>query len=72
MSLTAPSLDERLATTPLQERIAEAVASRTTPLSQLLRLVFALEAEPVSGANENLKSHLRQSLRARIGAPLGA
>lgn len=51
---------------PLHERIAEAVQSRATPISQLLRLMSALDAE--AGANENL----RLQLRARIGAPLGA
>ena len=51
---------------PLHERIAEAVQSRATPISQLLRLMSALDAE--GGANENL----RLQLRARIGAPLGA
>ena len=51
---------------PLHERIAEAVQSRATPISQLLRLMSALDAE--GNANENL----RLQLRARIGAPLGA
>lgn len=49
----------------LPEQIAEAVGSRSTPLSQLLRLMAALEAE---GGNETL----RLQLRARIGAPLNA
>lgn len=49
----------------LPEQIAEAVASRTTPLSYLLRLMAALQAE---GGNEAL----RLRLRARIGAPLDA
>ncbi|MCJ2008189.1 hypothetical protein MKK70_13330 [Methylobacterium sp. E-041] len=51
---------------PLHERIAEAVQSRATPISQLLRLMSALDAE--GNANENL----RLQLRARIGAPLSA
>lgn len=51
---------------PLPERIAEAVQSRATPISQLLRLMSALDAD--GSANENL----RLQLRARIGAPLGA
>ena len=49
----------------LPEQIAEAVGSRSTPLSQLLRLMAALEVE---GGNEAL----RLQLRARIGAPLNA
>lgn len=49
----------------LPEQIAEAVRSRATPLSQLLRLMSALDAE---GGDEDL----RLQLRARIGAPLGA
>ncbi|WP_375464604.1 hypothetical protein [uncultured Methylobacterium sp.] len=50
----------------LHARIAEAVRNRATPISQLLRLMSALDAE--GGANENL----RLQLRARIGAPLDA
>ena len=50
---------------PLPEQIAEAIESRSTPLSQLLRLMAALNAE---GGNETL----RHRLRARIGAPLDA
>lgn len=50
---------------PLPERIAEAIACRSTPLSHLLRLMSALNAE---GGNEAL----RHELRARIGAPLDA
>jgi hypothetical protein len=49
----------------LPEQIAEAIGSRSTPLSQLLRLMSALDAE---GGNESL----RLQLRARIGAPLDA
>jgi c-di-GMP-related signal transduction protein len=49
----------------LPEQIAEAVENRATPLSQLLRLMSALESE---GGNEAL----RLQLRARIGAPLDA
>ncbi|GJE59053.1 hypothetical protein [Methylobacterium trifolii] len=51
---------------PLQQQIVEAVQSRTTPISQLLRLMSALDSQ--ESANENL----RLQLRARIGAPLGA
>lgn len=56
-------------TIPLEQRIVEAVANRATPISQLLRLVTALESDADS-ANENRKADLRQRLRARIGAPL--
>ena len=51
---------------PLHERITEAVQSRATPISHLLRLMAALDAE--GSANETL----RLQLRARIGAPLDA
>ncbi|MCJ2070695.1 hypothetical protein MKK75_18175 [Methylobacterium sp. J-030] len=51
--------------TTLPEQIAEAIACRSTPLSHLLRLMTALQAE---GGNESL----RLKLRARIGAPLDA
>ena len=47
----------------LPEQIADAIESRSTPLSQLLRLMAALQAE---GGDERL----RYRLRARIGAPL--
>ncbi|HEV7440387.1 MAG TPA: hypothetical protein VGN94_12305 [Methylobacterium sp.] len=50
----------------LQQQISEAVQNRATPISQLLRLMSALDADAT--ANENL----RYQLRARIGAPLGA
>ena len=50
----------------LPEQIAEAVQSRTTPLSMLLRLMAALDAQ--GGGNESL----RLQLRTRIGAPLDA
>lgn len=49
----------------LPEQVAEAVASRSTPLSHLLRLMAALQEE---GGDEAL----RLRLRARIGAPLDA
>ncbi|GJE41896.1 hypothetical protein [Methylobacterium soli] len=51
----------------LQQQISEAVQNRATPISQLLRLMSALDADAGS-ANENL----RHQLRARIGAPLSA
>ncbi|WP_336487545.1 hypothetical protein [Methylobacterium nigriterrae] len=50
----------------LQQQISEAVQNRATPISQLLRLMSALDADTT--ANENL----RLQLRARIGAPLTA
>lgn len=49
----------------LPEQIADAVQSRATPLSMLLRLMAALDAQ---GGDEIL----RLKLRARIGAPLDA
>jgi hypothetical protein len=49
----------------LSERIAAAVGSRTTPISQLLRLMRDLDAQ---GGDEGL----RRLLRMRIGAPLDA
>lgn len=49
---------------PLQVQIHSAVEDRTTPISRLLRLMSALDADAT--ANENL----RHVLRARIGAPL--
>ncbi|MEE7504323.1 hypothetical protein ACLBXO_19345 [Methylobacterium sp. C33D] len=49
----------------LPEQIADAVESRSTPLSHLLRLMAALDAE---GGHEALRTRLR----ARIGAPLDA
>lgn len=49
----------------LAEQIADAVRSRTTPLSQLLRLMSAVDAQ---GGDASLK----QLLRTRIGAPLDA
>jgi hypothetical protein len=51
---------------PLAQRVSEAVQSHATPISQLLRLMWQVDAEP--GANENL----RAQLRARIGAPLAS
>lgn len=51
---------------PLPEQIADAVQDRTTPLSMLLRLMAALDAQ--GGGDETL----RLQLRARIGAPLDA
>jgi len=49
---------------PLRVLIDAAVQDRTTPISRLLRLMAALDAD--TNDNENL----RHVLRARIGAPL--
>ncbi len=49
----------------LAEQIATAVGSRTTPISQLLRLMADLDAQ---GGDDRL----RRLLRLRIGAPLDA
>ncbi|MBD8907720.1 hypothetical protein [Methylorubrum zatmanii] len=51
----------------LQQQVAEAVEDRALPISRLLRLMWALDADR-SAANQNL----RAKLRARIGAPLSA
>ncbi|WP_238254168.1 MULTISPECIES: hypothetical protein [Methylobacterium] len=51
---------ERMA---LQDQVEAAVEDGTTPISRLLRLMFAVDADAT--ANENL----RLRLRARIGAP---
>lgn len=50
--------------TSLRTLIDAAVQDRTTPISRLLRLMAALDAD--TNDNENL----RHVLRARIGAPL--
>ncbi|MDR7040195.1 MULTISPECIES: hypothetical protein [Methylobacterium] len=65
MSQPAQSISET-APTSLQEQIAEAVRNQAVPISQLLRLMSALDAD--ESANENL----RLQLRARIGRPLSA
>jgi hypothetical protein len=49
----------------LSEQIADAVRNRATPISQLLRLMAAVDAQ---GGDEVM----RRVLRARIGAPLDA
>ncbi len=48
---------------PLHEQVEAAVQDGTTPISRLLRLMFAVDADAT--ANENL----RVRLRARIGEP---
>lgn len=54
-------------TAPLEQQVTAAVRDQAVPISRLLRLIWALDAEPSPG-NENL----RAQLRARIGAPLSA
>lgn len=51
----------------IQQQVAEAIEDRGLPISRLLRLMWALDADR-SAANQNL----RAQLRARIGAPLNA
>lgn len=51
----------------LQQQVAEAIEDRALPISRLLRLMWALDADH-SPANQNLRARLR----ARIGEPLGA
>ncbi|UMY16405.1 hypothetical protein MMB17_17070 [Methylobacterium organophilum] len=50
--------------TSIEEQVAEAVRDRALPISQLLRLMWALDADQ-NAVNQNL----RAQLRARIGAP---
>ena len=67
---TSPSVTGPNAATAeasLQKQIADAVQDTALPISQLLRLMWALDADQ-SAVNENLRSQLR----ARIGAPLDA
>ncbi len=56
---------ETTAIKPLKEQIADAVQNTAVPISQLLRLMRALDSEPESSA-----ATLRHQLRARIGAPM--
>jgi hypothetical protein len=56
-----------LATKPLEQLVADAMANQTLPISKLLRLMWAIESQP-SPANEDLRARLRQ----RIGAPLAS
>lgn len=51
----------------LQKRIAEAIEDSALPISQLLRLMWALDADQTA-VNQNLRARLRN----RIGAPLSA
>jgi hypothetical protein len=54
-----------LATKALEQQVADAMSNQTLPISKLLRLMWAVEAQP-SPANEDLRTRLRR----RIGAPL--
>ncbi|KAB1074335.1 hypothetical protein [Methylobacterium planeticum] len=66
MSQPAQSMSQSMSPSKsLQQQISEAVQNRAAPISHLLRLMSALDAD--ASANENL----RHQLRARIGAPLG-
>jgi len=51
----------------LHQQVAEAIEDRAQPISRLLRLMWALDADH-SPANQNLRARLR----ARIGEPLSA
>ena len=51
----------------LEQQVSDAVANRTLPISQLLRLMWALDADQTA-----INAKLRAQLRARIGAPLDA
>ncbi|GEO98635.1 hypothetical protein [Methylobacterium haplocladii] len=66
MQTTAES-SSMLTTNPLQQQVAEAMGNHSLPISKLLRLMWAIEADK-SPTNENL----RAQLRARIGAPLAS
>lgn len=65
MPSNAEPIVSRAAT--LQQQVADALQNRALPISKLLRLMWALDAEPAAG-NENLRAQLRQ----RIGAPLSS
>ncbi|KQT60889.1 hypothetical protein ASG52_16730 [Methylobacterium sp. Leaf456] len=51
----------------LHQQVAEAIEDRAQPISRLLRLMWALDADR-NPANQNLRARLR----ARIGEPLSA
>ncbi|GJD67395.1 hypothetical protein [Methylobacterium gnaphalii] len=51
----------------LQQQVAEALRNQALPISKLLRLMWAIEAE-----TSPLSESLRVQLRARIGAPLAS
>lgn len=66
MQMTAePS--SMLATQALQQQVADAMGNHALPISKLLRLMWAIEAE-----SSPTKESLRAQLRARIGAPLSS
>jgi len=56
-----------LANNPLHQQVADAMGDQALPISKLLRLMWAIEAEK-SPSRETL----RAQLRARIGAPLSS
>jgi len=65
MATTAESIVT--STGNLEQQVSDAVANRTLPISQLLRLMWALDADQTA-----INAKLRAQLRARIGAPLDA
>ncbi len=67
LSPTAAFSGNSLPGKSLHQQVAEAIEDRAQPISRLLRLMWALDAEH-SPANQNLRARLR----ARIGEPLSA
>ncbi len=53
-------------TSNLAERVSAAIQDRAAPISALLRLYWALDADRDGSSRTNA---LREQLRARIGAP---
>lgn len=53
--------------TSLQQQVVDALQNQALPISKLLRLMWALDADQ-SAVNDTLRARLR----ARIGAPLNA
>ena len=51
----------------VQQQVADALEDSTLPISRLLRLMWALDADQTA-----ISHSLRAQLRARIGAPLEA
>lgn len=65
-----PATAEPTATTSetsLQQQVVDALQNQALPISKLLRLMWALDADQ-SAVNDTLRARLR----ARIGAPLNA
>jgi hypothetical protein len=67
LSPTAAFSGNSLPGKSLHQQVTEAIEDRAQPISRLLRLMWALDAEH-SPANQNLRARLR----ARIGEPLSA